>query len=147
MYGQSQNLIRDYTTAARRKSVLRQKQNISIIDKGLTIEGKIITNGRVIIKGQMNGTLQGEAVTIAEGGTVHADVTAHQMIISGSFKGVVHASEELRILSSGRCSGKLICKHLVVDAGAILDAEVNSGNMEPDRLNKPAGTSAVAIDE
>ena len=35
-----------------------------------------------------------------------------------------NTSEELIILSTGNCAGKVVCKNLVVEAGGILNAEV-----------------------
>lgn len=131
--------------AGKRSVVLRQKPNISIIDKGLSIEGRIVSNGRVIIKGSMNGTIQGETVIIAEGGFVEGDVMAQHMTVSGSFDGILNVSEQLMVLSSARCSGKIICGHLVVEAGAVIDAEVNSGIAEFNRTEEQPVASVVAL--
>ena len=35
-----------------------------------------------------------------------------------------NTSEELIILSTGNCAGKVVCKNLVVEAGGILNANV-----------------------
>ena len=46
------------------------------------------------------------------------------MTIGGTFEGEIRASKELVILSTGNCSGKIICKGFVVEAGGILNAQV-----------------------
>ena len=47
------------------------------------------------------------------------------MTIGGTFEGEIRASKELIILSTGNCSGKVVCKDFVVEAGGVLNAQVN----------------------
>lgn len=97
---------------------------ISIIDKGLTINGTLSSRGRLIIKGTIKGTLIGETMIIAPEGAVYADTKATDITVAGKFEGNLQASEALTILSTGNCTGKVICKDLIVEAGGILNAEV-----------------------
>jgi len=108
-----------------RRSIMGKKtENISIIDKGLVLDGSVSCKGRLIIKGTVKGTLDGETVVIAEEGSVFAEATAISITIGGVFDGKIVASEELSILSTGNCSGTVISKNLVVEAGGILNADV-----------------------
>ena len=61
---------------------------------------------------------------IAEEGAVYADTKVKSMTIGGTFEGEVRASNELILLSTGNCSGKIVCKDFVVETGGILNAEV-----------------------
>ena len=64
-------------------------QNLSIIDKEMKIEGSISSSGKLIIKGQVTGTIKGDVVIIAEGGRVESTVTEVSSItIGGNFKGI-----------------------------------------------------------
>lgn len=104
----------------------KNKKNLSIIDEELEIEGSISSSGKLIIKGKVNGTMQGDVVVIAENGEVYstsADISS--MTIGGKFEGDIRASRELVILSTGSCSGKVECKDLIVENGGILNAEVS----------------------
>jgi cytoskeletal protein CcmA (bactofilin family) len=98
-------------------------KDFSIIDKELTVDGTIHTRGRLIIKGVVKGSVIGENVVIAEEGSVYADVKVASMTIGGTFEGELR---ELIILATGKCSGKIICKDLVVETGAVLNAQVTS---------------------
>ncbi|WP_299983538.1 polymer-forming cytoskeletal protein [Desulfobacula sp.] len=102
-------------------------KNLSIIDRDLKIEGSISSRGKLIIKGQVTGTIEGDVVIIAEEGRVTSSVTKVSSItIAGKFQGEVAASKELIILSTGICSGKVECnKNLIVENGGILNAEVS----------------------
>jgi cytoskeletal protein CcmA (bactofilin family) len=104
--------------------VKRKGENISIIDSGLVIDGSISCKGKLIIKGTVKGTLEGETVGIADEGSLYAEASAESVTIGGLFEGSIQASKELIVLASGRCSGKVVCKDLVVEAGGILNAEV-----------------------
>ena len=106
------------------KSKSKDSKDFSIIDKELTIDGTVSTKGRLIIKGVVKGTLIGETVIIAEEGAVYADTKVKSMTIGGTFEGEVRASNELILLSTGNCSGKIVCKDFVVETGGILNAQV-----------------------
>jgi len=102
-----------------------KSKDFSIIDKELTVDGTISSKGKLVIKGIVKGTLIGETVIIAAEGAVFADAKVGSMTIGGTFEGEIRASKELIILSTGNCSGKVVCKDFVVEAGGILNAQVN----------------------
>ena len=124
----------------------KNDQNLSIIDKELKIEGSIISSGKLIIKGQVNGTIKGDVVLIAEDGIVDSSETEVSSItIGGNFRGEIIASKELIILATGTCSGKVECKDLIVENGGILNAEVScttSGNLVSSSDSKMFNTSS-----
>lgn len=98
--------------------------NISIIDEGLTVDGTVSVKGKLVIKGTVEGNLIGETVIVAKGGVVCADTKVASITMGGKFEGELNASNELIILSTGSCNGKVVCKNLVVEAGGILNADV-----------------------
>ena len=102
-----------------------KSKDFSIIDKELTVDGTISSKGKLVVKGVVKGTLIGETVIIAEEGKVIADTKASSITIGGTFEGEIRASKELIILSTGNCSGKVVCKDFVVEAGGVLNAQVN----------------------
>ena len=99
-------------------------KNISIVDKGLTIDGTVSTTGRLIVKGTIKGTLDGDVVVISEGGAVYAETNINSITIGGTFEGDIKASKEFVVLSTGKCTGKVECKDLVVEAGGVLNADI-----------------------
>ncbi len=104
----------------------KNNKNLSIIDKELKIEGSISSSGKLIIKGQINGTIEGDEVIIAEDGRVTSSATKVSSItIGGNFQGEVSATKELIILATGTCAGKVECKDLIVENGGILNADVS----------------------
>ena len=104
----------------------KDRKNLSIIDKELKIDGSISSTGKLIIKGQVTGTIDGDVVIIAEDGIVNSSATkVSSLTIGGHFKGEVSASKELIILATGTCSGKVECQDLIVENGGILNADVS----------------------
>lgn len=105
---------------------IKNSKNLSIIDKELKIEGSISSTGKLIIKGQVTGTIEGDVVIIAVDGRVNSSSTkVSSLTIGGNFQGEVTASKELIILATGTCAGKVECKDLIVENGGILNAEVS----------------------
>lgn len=100
------------------------QKKFSIIDKGFNVDGTVAGTGRLVIKGVVKGTVTGDNVVIAEEGTVQAEAHCAEMTIGGHFDGQVDVSGTLVILSTGRCSGQVICKDLVMEAGGRLNATV-----------------------
>ena len=73
----------------------------------------------------MKGTVIGKNVVIAEEGSVYANAKVASITIGGTFEGEIRALKELILLSTGKCTGKVICKDLVIETGAILNAQVS----------------------
>lgn len=102
----------------------KMSEDLSIIDKDLTIDGTVSSTGRLIVKGILKGTVIGKNVVIAEEGSVYANVKVASMTIGGTFEGEIRALKKLILLSTGKCTGKVVCKDLVIETGAILNAQV-----------------------
>ncbi len=106
--------------------IKKNKQNLSILDKDLTIDGSISSTGTLIIKGKVNGAIEGQSLLIAQEGEVVSNMTkVENMTVGGIFQGEMSVEKELVILSTGTCSGKVECKDLIVENGGILNAEVS----------------------
>ncbi|HCY84342.1 MAG TPA: polymer-forming cytoskeletal protein [Desulfobacteraceae bacterium] len=125
----------------------KDKQNLSIIDKELKIEGSISSTGKLIIKGQVTGTIDGDVVIIAEDGRVDSSSTrVSSLTIGGNFQGEVTASKELIILSTGTCAGKVECQDLIVENGGVLNADVackTTGKMKGPKMTGPKSESGM----
>lgn len=111
------------------------QKNLSIIDTGLLVKGDINSNGSLVIKGRVEGTLNGESIVIAEDGYVAASIEAGNMTIAGSFEGDAAISGILSILTTGNCSGKITCGALVVEKGGVLNAQVNNAGQSAGKLS------------
>ena len=98
--------------------------NISIFDSELRLKGVFSFKGRLIIKGSFEGTIAGESLIIAEEGVVLAEINAENITIGGQFEGYITALNEVVILSTGICTGKISCRSLVVETGGLLNGDI-----------------------
>ena len=119
---------------------MSKSKNLSIIDRDIVVDGTISSKGQLVIKGTIKGVINGETVIIAEEGSVHCDVKVSGITIGGTFEGELEASEELIILSTGYCAGRVVCKDLIVESGGILNAEVTCKTArQPKKITDAAG--------
>jgi cytoskeletal protein CcmA (bactofilin family) len=125
----------------------RKKTFLSIIDDGFSIDGTIEFSGELLIRGRVGGKVKGDTVTIAEEGAADADMQVHRLTIGGRFQGDVHADEEVVILATGQCDGRVQCRNLVVHEGGRLNADVSQIS-RPDtyREKKLSQTAKPVID-
>ncbi len=102
-----------------------KSDGFSVIDSDMAVEGVIVCNGQLVVRGSIKGSIQAGGLVVGDKGAVTADVKTKSMVIGGDFEGNVTAEEEVTILATGNCSGKVECKNLVIEAGGIINAEVN----------------------
>ena len=113
-----------------------KNSNISIFDSELRLKGVLSFKGRLIMKGSFEGTIAGENLVIAEEGVVLAEINAENVTIGGQFEGYITALNEVVILSTGTCTGKISCKSLVVETGGLLNGDIRCTkdlNPEPEK--------------
>jgi cytoskeletal protein CcmA (bactofilin family) len=123
----------------------RKKAFLSIIDDGFSVEGTIEFNGELLVRGRVGGKVKGDTVTIAEEGTVDADMQVHRLTIGGRFRGDVHADEELVLLATGQCDGRVQCRNLVVHEGGRLNADVSQISHPESYREKKLSPSAKPV--
>lgn len=100
--------------------------DVSIIDTRLRVDGTLNTKGRLVVKGEVRGTVSADTLVIAREGRVFANAQVSRMTIGGYFQGEVMATQLLVILATGNCSGKVTCKNFLVEAGGVLNADVSN---------------------
>ncbi len=104
----------------------RIEPDVSIIDSQLHVDGNLDTRGRLVVKGEVRGTVTAETLIIAREGRVFADVKAAHMTIGGYFEGQLTVTQLLIVLSTGNCSGAVMCNKFMVEAGGVLNADISN---------------------
>jgi len=98
---------------------------ISIIGKGLTLRGEIVCQENLTIEGTIEGIITTEQLmSVGRNGHVKAEIKAHNVRIEGLVQGSIQADGKVEILSGGSFSGNLSSNRLVIQEGAVLQAEV-----------------------
>jgi cytoskeletal protein CcmA (bactofilin family) len=94
-------------------------QDVTVINKGATIEGEVNVSGTIRIYGQLNGTLRSEGkVIIAEQGALNGDLYAGTADVSGTVEGAIEV-ERLDLRSTAQVEGNVVVKKFTTETGAI----------------------------
>lgn len=95
----------------------------SLLASDLEVIGDIRHAGTLVVQGKVTGNIRAVNLTLQQGAEVTGDVEAHQAKIEGSVEGATFV-EDIVIGHGGRLVGSLQYARLVVEAGAILEADV-----------------------
>lgn len=99
-------------------------EDVSIISKGVNIEGKLTSDGNVRIDGSIKGNVSVHGnLTLGETAEINGDVKAENITQCGKIFGTVTAVEKIVLESKSLLKGDLIAKILVVEPGALFDGK------------------------
>lgn len=119
------------------------KDEVTIISAGVTIEGKLISNGNVRVDGSVNGDISANGnVTVGENGDVSGEIYAEGIVIGGKVTGTVKSRDKLTLEAKAVLKGDILTKILVVEAGAQFDGQSKMNEKEiakPTQLPTPSG--------
>jgi cytoskeletal protein CcmA (bactofilin family) len=103
------------------------KNALSIVCKGITIRGEVFGDEDLQIDGELSGSvkLAGARVSIGPEGRVAGNITAREIIVRGTLKGNLRASERILMGSTGRWEGDGVSPRLAIEEGATV-----RGNLE-----------------
>jgi len=102
------------------KNKKRDNDNIinSIIGEGSEFKGEFKINGLLRIDGNFRGTIETSGkVLIGRTGNAMTDIKARLVVIGGTIKGNIFASERVVFLSTGKIIGNIITPSLVMEDG------------------------------
>jgi cytoskeletal protein CcmA (bactofilin family) len=99
-----------------------QSEAASAISSGLSIVGKIIGQGALIIFGHVEGEVRASTIVIAEGAQIEGEVSAEELTIGGYVKGTIHANR-VTLNSTAVVEGDIFHRTLVIEGS---DASMKS---------------------
>jgi cytoskeletal protein CcmA (bactofilin family) len=120
------------------------KNALSIVCKGITIRGEVFGDEDLQIDGELTGSvkLSGARVSIGPEGRVAGNIQAREIIVRGTLKGNLRASERILMGSTGRWEGDGVSPRLAIEEGATV-----RGNLEvadsPEKKSAPAPAPAA----
>lgn len=100
-------------------------KELSIIEKDLFVEGIVTSKGRIIIRGVVKGSLYAEEAVIARGGALFGEVEAVRLTVAGLFDGEMKKVQDLLVLATGKCIGKIVYENLTVERGGTISADIS----------------------
>lgn len=117
-----------------RKSSNGSLDNVSIISKGVSIDGKFKSEGNVRIDGIVNGDVTvGGNLTLGETAEVNGEIKAENVTLSGKVFGQISAADKLILESKSILKGDLSAKILVIEPGAFFEGKCIMSANENDK--------------
>lgn len=105
----------------------------SIIGKTLRIDGNLMISQGVRIDGLLNGNIfqeEGKTATVAisESGTVHGNIQAQHVIVSGRVKGDIFSLDRVELLATAHIEGEITYGSIGIEVGAKILGKLNQVN-------------------
>lgn len=119
--------------------------SMTVIAKGVTLEGKYHGQGDVTVEGEVQGSLETSgSFTLGSEARVQGDVLAAQASIAGSVVGNVRTTGALELKSTARIEGDITAAAISIESGAKLSGRIAIGGLQADNA-KAALSSEPAI--
>ena len=96
----------------------------SIIGEGSEFKGEFKINGLLRVDGKFTGTIKTEGkVLIGQAGEAVTDIEARTVIIGGTVRGNVYATERVILLTTGQVTGNIITPSIVMEEGSVFEGQ------------------------
>jgi Integral membrane protein CcmA involved in cell shape determination len=97
----------------------------SVIGKNTRFRGEVHGSGPLVIRGQVEGTLQMDGrLSLESGSSLRADVHVPEMVLAGEAEGEIHVRELLSVRSTGALRGAVESGCILVEEGAVVRGTV-----------------------
>jgi cytoskeletal protein CcmA (bactofilin family) len=118
----------------------------STISRGMTVAGKIVSEGIVQVWGQIEGELRALTVLINEGAKVEGDVVAEELTIGGMVKGTIRANR-VKLNGAAVVEGDIFHRSLSIEENARFEGsskrEDNAVDFPRTLMQRPAAHGDV----
>lgn len=95
---------------------------MTVIDHGCEIEGRLTFGGTLILNGKFQGEISSpDTLIVGEAGNLRADVRVGVAIISGQIEGQITALERVELRGNAQIRGDIVTPMLVLDKGVIFN--------------------------
>lgn len=117
-------------------------RDVTVINRGTTVEGEVKVAGTIRIYGRLNGTVRSEGkVIVAEDGVLSGDLYAEAADVSGTVEGIIEA-DRLDLRSTATVEGNVIVKKFTTETGAIFIGDCKMPQNGPLPSGQPAESPA-----
>ena len=94
----------------------------SLIGEGVTVEGRLVSNGHIAVAGSVIGDMTADVIEILSGGRVEGSVRARHMVVGGSFAGSI-VTTTLSIGPNAELTGDVVSLGIDAHATARIEAD------------------------
>lgn len=116
-------------SSAAARSAADERRVVAWIGQGVVVEGRITSAQDLRIDGKVDGTIEvgNHGLIVGASAAIKADLAARSILISGTVKGNVTATERIDVHATAVVEGDLKAPRLVVVDGAVIRGKVDAG--------------------
>ena len=120
----------------------------TVIAHGVKVEGDLLSQGGVVIEGEVVGTLQcAGLLTVGPEAKINANINAQEAVISGTVDGNMIVIKRLELKSTAKITGDITAEIIAVDNGAVISGRMSIGNkvtasQKPQAMPKKEGRTS-----
>jgi cytoskeletal protein CcmA (bactofilin family) len=105
-----------------RNEILEEDDFDTILSEDIDFSGSLSFEKPFLVRGRVTGEIKASSLlVIDEGAVVEADIVAPKVIIRGSVKGNVNASNKVEISLTGRLAGNITASEISMEAGCLFN--------------------------
>ena len=122
---------------SREKTSSDGRDTETIIGASVKVKGNFDSEGNIIIKGEVDGTLKTKNdIRIEKDALVKASITAENIYLAGQVQGNLKGNETIHLASSAKITGDIVAQHLIIEDGAIFNGQCKMGQLEEKQINE-----------
>jgi cytoskeletal protein CcmA (bactofilin family) len=116
------------------------------VGQGIHIKGEITGQGDFFLDGGFEGKihLPDGIFTVGPNARVNAEIEAREIIVRGEVIGTLKARERVHIWSTGKLTGNMETRGIVIEDGAVLHSKVATPQAATPQVAAPAATEREA---
>lgn len=101
---------------------------VSIIARGMRVEGDCSTEGTLRVEGRVEGSVQADkAVVVGSDGVVVGDIRTQDAVVSGRIEGSIVAESRLELQAGSRVEGDIRSRRVKLEEGGVVDGKIQMG--------------------
>lgn len=117
------------------------------VNHGIKIKGEISGRGDFLIDGEFEGKvhLSDGTFTVGPNASVTAEIEAREIIVRGEMIGTLKARERVHIASTGRLTGDMDTRGIMIEDGAVLHSKVAVPHAAPRAASPPSPAKRAPV--
>lgn len=96
------------------------------VNQRIKIKGEVSGQGDFFVDGELEGKVRisDGTFTVGPNARVTAEIEAQQIVVAGEVVGSLKAHERIQVLSTGKVTGEIDTRGIVIEDGAVLHGQV-----------------------
>ena len=136
------SIVDNFVSASTDKTCLSDGSGNMTVGPGVQMEGAIRNFEKLVILGSSEGELEGENLTIGEGGFLKGTASIRNMEIVGEFQGTANVAGHIHLRSTGSIDGQITYSSIEIENGGKI-----KGEMSPAQNSHSNKKSSVLLNE